>query len=174
MISKATGVVKILLVKLEALFGKLASKVLDLVKDLLSFVLKILKLPIDYVLSHFLEPIINIVIRRIIVPDLLKNGLISIPINKQDDKLIFDIRLPAMPDYTSESVDLGFNAGFMTQFRGQEIAYPADAMHFTDREGILFQMLVNEYTVASLIDTIINLNVAHLQMDGSLINKLAP
>jgi phage-related protein len=114
MISKATGVVKLLLEKLEALFGKLASKVLDLVKDLLSFVLKILKLPIDYVLSHFLEPIINIVIRRIIVPDLLHNGLISIPINKQDDKLIFDIRLPAMPDYTSESVDLGFNAGFMT------------------------------------------------------------
>jgi len=132
--------------------------------------MKILKLPIDYILSNYLVPLINLVIRRLIVPDLLHNGLVSIPL--KDDKLVIDIRLPAMPDYTTEEVDLGFNAGFFTAFVGREINYPTEAMHFSDREGILFQLLLNEYTVASLIDTVINLNVAHFEMKGNALEKV--
>lgn len=77
-----------------------------------------------------------------------------------------------MPEYTSQQVDLGFNAGFFTDFRGQMIAYPANAMQFSDREGILFQMLVNEYTVASLLDMILNLNIAHFEMKGNILEKI--
>jgi len=170
LIEKATGVAKIILEKIEAIFGKIAGKILDLIKDALKFVLKIVKLPVDFILSHFLEPIINIVLRRVVVPFLLKDGLIHIPL--KDDKIIFDIRLPAMPEYTTEKVDLGFNAGFYTDFRGQMISYPATPMEFSDREGILFQMLVNEYTVASLLDMVLNLDFAHFEMKGNILEKI--
>jgi hypothetical protein len=68
----------------------------DFVIYIIGWIANFIKVPIQILVNEFFQPVVNMVINNIIIPNFLENGLLKVNtnINGKSDVLITDITLP--------------------------------------------------------------------------------
>ena len=80
----------------------------DLAIYVIGWLTNFLKTPVQILVNQFFQPIVNVVINDIIIPDFLSNGLFHLGtvFNGKKDVLVVDLTLPQAPVFFNQTMDV--------------------------------------------------------------------
>jgi len=144
----------------------------DFVIAIIGWFANLFKDPLQVIINEFLQPIINWVINGIIIPDVLHNGLIEVPITATNgqpfDTLVIDATLPQQPAFSTEKMDLFFDGAVYFKNHGKHFAGPSKSTGFKLDEQNL-QIDVTSFAVNDVIEAVMSTQLIQLPIDHHLI-----